>query len=122
MLLIQYIIKTSKNNSLNRTNKYKKQISISITVISITVFFILFTSPGAVTSVYFSILIQTFAGKIVILLCDGLSFSYHALNILILCFTNKRFYTQLKCLFLEEKSNQAKKNFKTNTVGTISTL
>ena len=59
----------------------------------------------AVVANYYTELIQTYSGKLLISIGDCLSFSFHSLSLLILMATNKRFYREMK--YLCRKSNPA---------------
>lgn len=64
---------------------------MNITVIIMTLLFILFTGPGAVVSLFYNSLKRTYPGKVVLFFGDSLQFSYHALNFVIVLLTNKKF-------------------------------
>jgi hypothetical protein len=93
LLIDLHFLKQSINTNLRRN---KKKIRMTVTVIIMTVLFILFTCPFAVSSQYYSSLVQTFTGNVIIYACDSLGFSFNAFNIFILCFTNDEFLIDLK--------------------------
>ena len=74
----------------------RKQMTINVTIMIITILFIVFTSPGAVISQFYSTLIMTETGTALIFLGDCITFSYHAFTIIILCLSNKEFLRKLK--------------------------
>ena len=61
-----------------------------------TILFILFTSPSAICSQFYGQLISSYNGTIILYVSDCIAFSYHALNIIILCLVNKSFLRRLK--------------------------
>ena len=84
----------------------QNQIAISGTVLAITLLFILFTSPSAICSHFYDKLITTHTGKIILFVAGCFAFSYHALNIVILCVSNKHFFRCLKNMLLCQKLKQ----------------
>lgn len=64
-----------------------------------TLLFILLTGPDAVCSMLYSQIISLPNGELIIILLDCITFSYHALNILVLSLSNKEFLRQLKKSF-----------------------
>jgi len=86
---------TNVQNSIIKKN----QLSINLSIILLTLLFILFTSPSAVSSQFYNILVTTTTGNIILFACDCFAFSYHALNIIILCLSNKQFLRKLKEAF-----------------------
>lgn len=75
---------------------HKNQLSINFSVIIMTLLFIAFTSPGAVCSQFYNTLVQSDNGLVILYASDCVAFSYHALNIIILCVSNKQFFRKLK--------------------------
>ncbi len=73
-----------------------------------TLMFILFTSPGAVSSIMFNILIQTETGRLILVICDNLTFSYHGFNIIILSVSNKNFWRKLNVMLRLRPKDQFK--------------
>lgn len=79
---------------------YKKKIQMTMTITILTLLFIIFTLPGAIISgYYFSKLIRSKFGEIILLICDNLTFSYHSFSLLILLASNKKFYKEFKLMF-----------------------
>jgi hypothetical protein len=70
-----------------------------------TLLFFVFTSPGAIASQYYNVLVTSFNGKIVLFSMDCFAFSYHALNIIILCLTNKQFLRKFVQIAFPKKDN-----------------
>jgi hypothetical protein len=64
-----------------------------------TLLFILLTGPDAVCSMLYSQIIKLPNGELIIILLDCITFSYHALNILVLSLSNKEFLRKLKKSF-----------------------
>ena len=95
-LLIITILNRSQVSVVNESVAHKKMNTVmNITVIATTVLFIILTCPGAIASSYFNVLIQSYSGRIVLFVCDGLTFSYHGLNFITLFLTNKKFSKEL---------------------------
>ena len=92
-------IQSSASSSIRNTRISKNQRAINITLIIMTLLFILLTGPNAVCSMLFSQIMKLPNGELIIILLDCITFSYHALNILVLCLSNKEFLRQLKKSF-----------------------
>ncbi len=93
LLLIIFLFKVRRSLTSLKLNavRAKKQKSLNLTVISLTLIFILMTSPSAICSIFFEIWMKTFMGRIVISLSDSICFSYHGLNFILLLLSNKKF-------------------------------
>ena len=102
LLLISRIYASFR--SLGFKNDTNKQMSANVSVVFLTAVFILFTCPGAISSQYANVLIRTYDGTILLVAGDCLCFSYHALNILILSFTNKKFLKKLKFILRKQQN------------------
>lgn len=76
-----------------------KQRSITITIIIITLSFVLFTGTGAVVNFFIHDLVKTYTGNVIITLGDTLCFMFHGLNIISLLATNIKFRKEFKTLF-----------------------
>ena len=74
----------------------KRQFSISLSVMLMTVLFILFTCPSAICSQLINYLITSYRGQLILSGFGCFSFSYHAFNLVILCSLNKHFYKIFK--------------------------
>ena len=61
-----------------------------------TLLFIAFTCPSAIASQYYNVLVESYNGKIILFAMDCIAFSYHSLNIIILCLSNKQFVRKLR--------------------------
>ena len=119
ILLIVDLHKRSSSTSetvLSISTFKKNQISISISVISLTLLFILFTCPSAIATQYYDMLIVSFDGKVILFSADCFAFSYHALNIIILVLFNKQFMRKFKEMFGFGK-DRVQPNVKGNTMG-----
>ena len=79
----------------------KKQLSISLSVMLMTLLFILFTMPSAIGTLLVNTLLTTHDGKLILFCFGCFSFTYHAFNLVILCRFNKHFFKlcidALKC-------------------------
>ena len=91
----------------------KSQMAITFSVILMTILFIIFTSASAVCSQLYEKLILSYTGNIILFALDSFSFSYHGLNLIILC-ENKLFLSKLKEAFGLVKETNPNEN-KTNT-------
>ena len=78
-------------------SRTKKNINISVIVI--TVLFIVFTCPSAIASQYYNVLVVSYKGNVILFASDCFAFSFHALNIIILWLTNKQFVRKFKEAF-----------------------
>ena len=96
ILLILFLYKLSHVSTLQlNASKAKKQKSLNITVISLTLIFIVMTSPSALCSIYFEKWIGTQLGAVFITLSDCICFSYHGLNFALLFVSNKKFLREV---------------------------
>jgi hypothetical protein len=70
---------------------------MSVTIILMTISFIAMTLPTALAGGYFfPRLIGTVEGRLVLVFCDCLSFSYHSLNFVVFLMFNKQFRLEWK--------------------------
>ena len=99
IMLIRVIQEKTKNLQESSSVAKKGQLHINVSVIAMTILFIVFTFPSAICSQFYNTLIQTQNGKITLFSLGCFAFSYHALNIVILCASNKFFYRKLKEAF-----------------------
>ena len=86
---------TADTANLNRVK------SLTTTVMSITLLFIVMTSPVSVASFFYNDLVETYAGLMVLNFLNSLCFTYHSLNICILLVTNKKFSSELLALMAQ---------------------
>ena len=99
ILLLLHLNELRKNSTTTVSSPLsRKQFEINVTIIVITILFILFTSPGAVISQFYSVLISSDIGNIIIYVGDCFTFSFHAYTIIIFRVTNKEFSRKLKYL------------------------
>jgi hypothetical protein len=77
----------------------QKQRSITMTIIIVTLSFILFTGWDALVDFFIQDLLATYNGNLIIALADTLCFSFHGLNLFSLLATNKKFSKQFNYLF-----------------------
>ena len=61
--------------------------------------FTLLTMPATLVAAYYSELVTSYKGQVLLVAGDSCGFSYHALSIIILSVTNKRFFRKLKGIF-----------------------
>ncbi len=108
MLNILLIIDLNRNsnNSNGENLRLRNSKKHSITVIIMTLLFIIFTCPSAICSQFYSVLVSSYIGKVILYACDCFAFSYHALNIIILCLSSKQFLKKIKEAFgIKKDSN-----------------
>lgn len=80
---------------------------MTLTIVTVTALFIMFTLPGSIVSGYFyQELDQTKIGSLIVILCDNITFSFHAFQLLFLLLTNKIFCKE----FMDIKSVMFLKN------------
>lgn len=105
-----YVIYQKKSSSKHTSAKDKsKTATLNATVFVMTCLFILMTSPIAMASFFFDSLFTTIYGQFIIVLVDFISFCYHGLNFVVMAFTNKLFFKEVrKILGLEDKSKQSR--------------
>lgn len=65
-------------------------------ILVMTFLFIIATSPGAIISQFYSVLVRSETGLVILLAGDDITFSYHAFTFIILYFTNKEFLRRIK--------------------------
>ena len=99
IFLIVDLNKKKRMASVQNSVIKENQLSITFSIILLTILFIVFTSPSAVSSQFYNILSTTYTGNIILFACDCFAFSYHALNIIILCLSNKQFLRKLREAF-----------------------
>ena len=102
-LLIRFLKRNRRRvssvSSAASSSRKNDKSSVNRLVISLTILFITLSLPGTISSAYYTQFIVTDVGEMIIFLFDGIAFSYHAYNIIILSLTNKKFFTELKLLF-----------------------
>ena len=84
----------------------KKQLSITLSVMLMTLLFIVFTLPISIANIIVDTLLTTHNGKLVLYCFGCFSFTYHAFNLVILCRFNKHFYKLCKEALTHLKSNK----------------
>jgi hypothetical protein len=87
------------NYMVKRVGGSKKGSKMNRTVISMTLIFILMTSPSAMASFFFSTLFSTDYGTFIVNLFNCISFTYHGLNIVIMTVSNVIFRKELGKIF-----------------------
>jgi hypothetical protein len=81
------------NESVQRRNKRKK---LTKTVVCLSIYFIVLTTCGAITNIMYVDLITYELGVLIIYILNNLSFSYNALNFLVLLLSNTKFAAEFK--------------------------
>jgi hypothetical protein len=115
-LLLIINLRQKQRANMENTNSSvdnKTQLQINLSVIIMTILFIVFTCPSAIASQYYNVLVTSFNGNIILFSMDCFAFSYHALNIIILCFTNKQFTRKLLQIISFTKENRENTSFNT---------
>lgn len=100
LLLIFEINKKSGNVTIS-AQRLESRRSLNKTVVSLALLFIIMTSPGAVVTSFLNSYLQSIgaSGNEVIILCDCVSFGFHAFNFLVFILTNKRFAQEVRNFF-----------------------
>ena len=101
-LLLIINLKKKSTVSVQNSQLSKNQASINMSVIMLTFLFIVFTCPSAIASQYYNVLVMTFGGNVFLSTAGCLAFTYHALNIIILCLSNKEFMRKIIKLFCKK--------------------
>ena len=119
ILLIYEINK--RNNRIGTTTtvvmqRQENAKSLHKTVVFIAILFIVMTFPGAFVTSFMNSFLQSSGneGNLVINLCDCFTFSFHALNFIVLYFTNKKFSKEVRIFF--KIDNAADRNAATNEI------
>ena len=99
-------------------SKRRSQLSMNVSVVIMTILFIVFTCPGAVCSQFYNVLVTTHTGNIILFVSDCFAFSYHALNTIVLCATNKDFMRKFKVALALECASNTTNNAHRNTNAT----
>ena len=96
IFLIRVLRQKIRNLAGSTSISKRSQLNISLSVVIMTLLFIVFTSPSAVCSQLISTLMTTHSGLLILSASGCFSFSYHAFNMVILCVFNKHFYKMFK--------------------------
>ena len=94
VLLIRVFLEHTRsppNAETSYVGAKKSPLPICASVMAMTLFFVVFTSPSAVCSQFYNTLITTYSGNVILTVSQRIGFSYHALNIVILCVFNNKF-------------------------------
>ena len=121
ILLIVDLHKKAKTIQGSDSVLKKNQFSINLSVVVLTLIFIVLTCPSAIACQYYTTLIMTPHGIVLVLIADCCAFTYHAFNIVILSTTNKLFRRKLIELFCKRKTSATSKESHVKTTGTTST-
>lgn len=116
LLLYKTTIK-KKVQAAGTTSSSTKKKAMTITVMLVTLAFVVFTLPSAVISGYFFTSLFSFIpGRVVVYFCETLSFSYHSYNFFVLYALNKQFRQECKSIITKrlnaEVTISASKNLK----------
>ena len=111
IMLIRVLRRKTRHLPLSISIAKKNQLSINVSVIVMTLLFIVFTCPSAIVSHFYNTLIASYNGKVIMFTCGNIALSYHALNIVIMCVMNKFFFRKLKEAF---KCSTLKQNESSN--------
>ena len=100
LLLIRVLRQESRPLSQSVSFTKKNKLSINVSMMFMTLLFVLFTCPSAICSQFYNKLILTYNDSVILYASDCFGFSYHALNIIILCAFNKQFCSKFKEIFI----------------------
>ena len=117
--LLIHTIRTQRRVNLSE-RQIKKQRSMTITIVSITFLFILLTGTGAVVNFFIVELESTYTGYVIMSIGDLLCFSFHALNIISLLVTNKRFRLEFNSLLRFQEATDVESTTKQSALNTTS--
>ena len=98
-LIRQKKLPTSHAESANRQKSRKN--ATSRTIIIVTFLYIILTGPEAVGSFFLPQILALPYGQAIMFLFDEICFTYHAFSFFILFFSNSRFSTELKNIFIK---------------------
>jgi len=119
-LLIYEIQKKSAGRSVSQ-NRSDSQRALNKTVVSVTIVYIVITTPVAVVTSFLNSLLQSSGeiGNLIINIADSVSFSFHAFNFFILYLTNKRYSKEVRAFFKIKDSPRANTNTNTTSKSAI---
>ncbi len=100
IFLIRLLRQKIRNLAGSTTMAKKSQLSMSLSVVIMTLLFIVFTSPSAICSQFIETLMASYRGQVILFGFGCFSFSYHAFNLIILCAFNKHFFKMFKQVIL----------------------
>ena len=89
VMLVHQMAKRQKR-ALSKTRKNKHK-SMTITILILTILFVVFTGISTVVTLLYSVLMSSYTGLVIAEIGDILGFSFHALNILTLLVSNRAF-------------------------------
>lgn len=106
-LLLIYEIKKHTGKIAQTEERKKKQKSMNRMVITMALLYIVFTLPTSVVTSFLNKWLQEWGGwgDVIIYIINSFTFSYHALNILIVIYTNTRFLNEVKVYFKGNKQD-----------------
>ena len=112
VLLVLKVRSQRVNGSDLSASQLKRQKSITVTIIAITLLFVVFTGVGTIVNLFIDQLLQTDWGKLLIVIADTICFTFHGLNIISLLVTNKLFRKEflelLRCAKIKNGSSATK--------------
>ena len=88
---------------------------MNITVITLTIMFIVLTLPGTIVTILSDGLLLIPGGLTLISIADTLDFLFHACNFIILLITNKRFSDETRQVLIKIGIMKPKSNVKSST-------
>ena len=99
-LLIYELKKRTRNLQVSR-HRQESERALNKTVLVEAILFVSMTAPTAIATSFLNSYLQTSGaiGNLIILICNSITFSYHAYNFLIIFWTNKRFSKEVKAFF-----------------------
>ena len=106
MLII--FIKQKSLQSTSPQSTTNRKSATNRTIVLVTVLFIVMTGPEALGTIFIDQLFPLSYGQYILFLLDEICFSYHAISIIFLYFTNKRFSNELKAVFEFNTSSEVR--------------
>jgi hypothetical protein len=98
-LLLVLSILPNQNTTLNETEqKRRKRKKLTITVICLSVYFVVLTTCGAISNILYVNLITYELGNLIIYTLNNIAFCYNAFNFLALLLSNKVYANEFKCI------------------------
>ena len=99
LLILHLRLRAKKSSVKSSDAQKKKNAKMNLTVIIITLLFIVMTLPSALVSIYYNDLVITYTGLAWAIFGNSIGFSYHGFSFFILYSTNSRFRDEFKGLF-----------------------
>jgi hypothetical protein len=96
--LLIYRLKIRSTTTSSSASSRDRQKQMNTSVIALTLLYIVMTLPGTLVSIYYDFLLHSEWGTIVLYIGDSIDITYHALNFIVLFFTNKKFLEEIRNL------------------------